>query len=58
MRHFELFDLLPLLNDAGKGAAYLSWDFKGLFNGSDSTEEMKDDLVVQVTDIGASLNVG
>ena len=58
MRHFELFDLLPVLNDAGKGAAYLSWNFKGLFYGSDSTEEVKDDLVVQVTDIGASLNVG
>jgi len=57
-RHFEIFDLLPFLNDAGKGAAYLSWSFKGLFYGSDTTEEIKDDLVVQVTDIGASLNVG
>ncbi len=57
-RHFEIFDLLPYLNDAGKGAAYLSWKFEGLFYGSDTTEELKDDLVVQVTDIGASLNIG
>jgi hypothetical protein len=57
-RHFEIFDLLPVLNDAGKGAAYLSWKFKGMFNGSDTAEEVKDDLVVQVTDIGASLHVG
>ena len=57
-RHFEIFDLLPFLNDAGKGAAYLGWNFKGLFYGSDTTEEVKDTLVVQVTDIGASLNVG
>jgi uncharacterized protein YfaS (alpha-2-macroglobulin family) len=58
VRHFELFDLLPFLNDAGKGAAYLSWSFKGLFYGSDQQEEVKEDLVVQVTDIGASLSVG
>ncbi|MGA2640329.1 MAG: alpha-2-macroglobulin family protein [Spirochaetia bacterium] len=58
VRHFELFDLLPFLNDAGKGAAFLSWSFKGLFEGSDTAQEVKDDLVVQVTDIGASLNVG
>ncbi len=58
VRHFEIFDLLPFLNDAGKGAAYLSWNFKGLFYGSDTTEELKDELTVQVTDIGASLNVG
>jgi hypothetical protein len=58
VRHFEFYDLLPFLNDAGKGAAYLSWNFKGLFYGSDTAEEVKEDLVVQVTDIGASLNVG
>jgi uncharacterized protein YfaS (alpha-2-macroglobulin family) len=58
VRHFEFFDLLPYLNDAGRGAAYLSWTFKGLFGGSDTPEEVKEDLVVQVTDIGASLNVG
>ncbi|HET6450992.1 MAG TPA: MG2 domain-containing protein, partial [Spirochaetia bacterium] len=57
-RHFELFNLLPYLNDAGKGAAYLSWTFKGLFEGSDTPEEQKESLVVQVTDIGASLHVG
>jgi uncharacterized protein YfaS (alpha-2-macroglobulin family) len=58
LRHFELFDLLPYLNDAGKGAAYLSWKFNGLFYGSDTSEELKDELVVQVTDIGASMNIG
>jgi hypothetical protein len=58
VRHFELHDLLPFLNDAGMGAAYLSWRFQGLFYGSDTTEEVKEDLVVQVTDIGASMNVG
>jgi uncharacterized protein YfaS (alpha-2-macroglobulin family) len=58
VRHFELFDLKPYLNDAGKGAAYLSWSFKGLFEDSDTPQEVKDDLTVQVTDIGASLNVG
>ena len=59
VRHFEFFDLLPYLNDAGKGAAYLSWTFKGLFGGSESDPEVvKENLVVQVTDIGASLNVG
>jgi uncharacterized protein YfaS (alpha-2-macroglobulin family) len=57
-RHFEVFDLLPFMNSAGKGAAWLSWNFKGKFYGSDTTEEIKDELVVQVTDIGASLNVG
>jgi len=57
-RHFELFDLSRYLNDAGKGAAYLAWSFKGLFYGSDTPEEVKDDLVVQVTDIGASVTVG
>jgi alpha-2-macroglobulin len=58
VRHFEIFDLLPVLNNEGKGAAYLSWSFSGLFYGSDTSEELKDELVVQVTDIGASLNVG
>ncbi len=57
-RHFELFDLARYLNDAGKGAAYLAWSFKGLFYGSDTPEEIKEDLVVQVTDIGASVTVG
>jgi uncharacterized protein YfaS (alpha-2-macroglobulin family) len=57
MRHFEQFDLLSFLNDAGKGAAWISWTFKGLF-GSDTPQEVKDDLVVQVTDIGASVHVG
>ena len=57
-RHFEIFDLLPFLNDAGKGAAWLSWSFKGMFWGSDTPQEAKDELVVQVTDIGASVHVG
>ena len=58
VRHFEIFDLTPYLNDAGRGTAYLSWVFKGLFWGSDTTQDSKDELVVQVTDIGASINVG
>ena len=57
-RHFELFDLSRYLNDAGKGAAYLAWSFKGMFYGNDTPDEIKDDLVVQVTDIGASITVG
>jgi uncharacterized protein YfaS (alpha-2-macroglobulin family) len=56
-RHFESFDLAPFLNDQGKGAAFLSWSFKGKFWGSDETQEMADSLVVQVTDIGASVHV-
>ena len=43
VRHFELFDLTPYLNDAGKGTAYLSWVFSGLFWGSDSPQEVKDE---------------
>ena len=58
VRHFQLFDLLPFLNDTGKGAVALSWAFKGLFYGSDTPQDVKDDLVVQVTDIGASVEVG
>ncbi len=58
VRHFEFFDLKPLLNDAGRGAVHLGWTFSGLFWGSDTPEEVKDDLVVQVTDIGASLHLG
>ena len=57
-RHFEIFDLSPYMNGAGKGAAYLSWLFKGLFWGNDTPQDSKDELVVQVTDIGASINVG
>ena len=29
VRHFEIFDLLPFLNDAGKGAAYLVLELQG-----------------------------
>ncbi|HTZ50895.1 MAG TPA: Ig-like domain-containing protein, partial [Spirochaetia bacterium] len=58
MRHFEQVDLKPVLNSEGKGAAYLSWSFNGRFYGSDTPEDLKEELIVQVTDIGASLNVG
>jgi alpha-2-macroglobulin len=57
-RHFEIFDLAPYMNGSGKGTAYLSWLFKGLFWGSEESQDAKDELVVQVTDIGASVNVG
>jgi hypothetical protein len=57
-RHFEIFDLLPFLSPSGKGAAYLSWSFTGRFWGSDTPEEVNEDLVVQVTDIGATVHVG
>ncbi|MGA2612537.1 MAG: MG2 domain-containing protein [Spirochaetia bacterium] len=56
-RHFELFDLSPYLNSDRKGAAWLSWDFLGKFEESETPQEVKDDLVVQVTDIGASVHV-
>ena len=56
-RHFELFDLSPYLNADHKGAAWLSWAFTGKFEESDTPQEEKDDLVVQVTDIGASVHV-
>ncbi|HVP19824.1 MAG TPA: MG2 domain-containing protein [Spirochaetia bacterium] len=56
-RHFELFDLSPYLNADHKGAAWLAWTFTGKFEGSDVPQEVKDDLVVQVTDIGASVHV-
>ena len=57
VRHFETFDLAPFLNEEGRGAAFLSWKFKGKFWGGDETQEVSDSLVVQVTDIGASLHV-
>jgi hypothetical protein len=56
-RHFEMFDLSPYLNKDHKGAAWLSWAFTGKFEGTDTPQEVKDDLVVQVTDIGASIHV-
>jgi alpha-2-macroglobulin len=57
-RHFELFDLSPYLNKDRKGAAWLSWLFTGKFDESEDTpQEVKDDLEVQVTDIGASVHV-
>ncbi|HEY9594537.1 MAG TPA: MG2 domain-containing protein, partial [Spirochaetia bacterium] len=56
-RHFELFDLAPYLNASGTGAVSLSWLFNGLFWGSEDEQEASDNLVVQVTDIGASLSV-
>ncbi len=56
-RHFEMFDLSPYLNKDHKGAAWLSWAFMGKFDESDTPQEVKDDLVVQVTDIGASVHV-
>ena len=57
-RHFQVYDLAPYLNDAGRGTAFLSWAFKGLFWGSDTPQDVDDQLVVQVTDIGASVSVG
>ncbi|MGA2481234.1 MAG: MG2 domain-containing protein, partial [Spirochaetia bacterium] len=56
-RHFEIFDLSPYLNSAGRGTAFISWALSGPFWGSDTPQEAKDDLVVQVTDIGASVHV-
>ncbi|HVO39323.1 MAG TPA: alpha-2-macroglobulin family protein [Spirochaetia bacterium] len=56
-RHFEIFDLAPVLNSEKKGAAWLSWSFMANFNDSETPEEARDSLVVQVTDIGASLHV-
>ncbi|HUI70785.1 MAG TPA: Ig-like domain-containing protein, partial [Spirochaetia bacterium] len=56
-RHFELFDLSPYLNSDHKGAAWLSWLFAGKFEDSETPQEVTDDLVVQVTDIGASVHV-
>ena len=56
-RHFELFDLSPYLNKDRKGAAWLSWVFTGKFEDTGEPQEVKDDLVVQVTDIGASVHV-
>ncbi len=56
-RHFESFEIAPYLNGQGKGAAFLSWSFKGKFWGSDEAQEAADSLVVQVTDIGASVHV-
>jgi uncharacterized protein YfaS (alpha-2-macroglobulin family) len=57
-RHFELFDLSPYLNKDRKGAAWLSWVFSGRFDETDDTsQEVKDDLEVQVTDIGASVHI-
>ncbi len=52
-----MFDLSPYLNKDHKGAAWLSWAFMGKFDESDTPQEVKDDLVVQVTDIGASVHV-
>ncbi len=57
-RHFQVYDLSPYLNGAGRGTAFLSWAFKGLFWGSDTAQDADDQLVVQVTDIGASVSVG
>ncbi len=56
-RHFELFDLSPYLNSEHKGTAWLSWAFTGNFEESDTPQVVTDDLVVQVTDIGASVHV-
>jgi hypothetical protein len=56
-RHFEMFDLSPYLNKDHKGAAWLSWAFTGKFEDSDTPQEVKDDLMVQVTDIGASVHM-
>ncbi|HTP59091.1 MAG TPA: MG2 domain-containing protein, partial [Spirochaetia bacterium] len=57
-RHFELFDLSPYLNNDHKGAAWLSWIFTGRFDETDDTpQDVKDDLEVQVTDIGASVHI-
>ena len=56
-RHFESFDLAPYLNDEGKGAAFLSWSFRGRFWESEEEQEVADSLVVQVTDIGASVDL-
>jgi alpha-2-macroglobulin len=57
-RHFEVFDLSQYLNSSGKGTAFISWALSGLFWGSEEPQEVKDSLVVQVTDIGASVHVG
>jgi alpha-2-macroglobulin len=57
-RHFEIFDLAPYMNSAGRGSAFISWALSGLFWGSETPQEVKDSLVVQVTDIGASVHVG
>jgi uncharacterized protein YfaS (alpha-2-macroglobulin family) len=57
-RHFELFDLSAWMNEAGKGAAFLSWVIQGRFWGSEDPQEVQEDLVVQVTDIGASIHMG
>ena len=56
-RHFETWDLAPYLDKEGRGAAFLSWKLKGKFWGSDEPQEVADHLVVQVTDIGASVHV-
>ena len=56
-RHFELFDLSPVLNSERKGAAWVSWSFTANFGESEEPQEAKDSLVVQVTDIGASVHI-
>ncbi len=56
-RYFQFLDLSKLLNKDGKGAAGLSWKFRGLFYGNDSPQDINDSLVVQVTDIGASVHL-
>ena len=56
-RHFELFDLSPYLTKNRTGAAWMSWVFTGNFDDTGELQEVKDDLEVQVTDIGASMHV-
>jgi alpha-2-macroglobulin len=56
-RHFEYFDLARFMNKDRRGTAFVSWSFTAPFWGLEETQEVKEDLVVQVTDIGAAMHI-
>ncbi len=58
VRHFEVLDLSPYLNDQGKGFVGVSWNFEERDTKGKRPGWGKEDLMLQVTDLAVSVRFG
>ena len=57
VRHFEVLDLDPWLNEEGRGAVGISWNFAELDKNGDRPSWGQNNLQLQITDLGITTRV-